>query len=94
MEGHAHVREVGIWFMRMRKKLLFFGSNLLYQRFLEIILNTLLINCKNRSPNKAETKNRTFFVHAHNLDSDLPRMRMSLHGYGIIYDFFRRIFAN
>ena len=43
----------------------------------------LLINCKNRWPNKAETKNRTFFVHAHNLDSDLPRMRMTLHGYGI-----------
>jgi hypothetical protein len=54
----------------------------LYQRYLQLI-NILLINCKTRWPNKAETKNRTFFEHAHNLDYDFPRMRMTLHGYGI-----------
>ncbi len=43
------------------KNVLFAGSALLDQRFLQLI-NVLLIKCKNRWSTKAELENRTFFV--------------------------------
>ncbi len=48
------------------------------------LINTLVINCKNRWSNKAELENRKFFVYAHNCDSGVicVRKRMALIGYG------------
>ena len=45
-------------------------------------IDKVLINCKKIWYNKAGTENRTFFEHAHNCDSRVMRMHMTLSGYG------------
>jgi hypothetical protein len=57
------------------------------QRSLQLI-DTLLINCKNRWSNKTELENRTFFVHAHICDSGVMRTRMALIGTGTLIEHF------
>jgi hypothetical protein len=65
------------------KNVIFSSSALLKQRSLQLI-NTLLINCKNRWSNKAELENITFFVHANNCDSGVMRTSMTLIGNGTL----------
>ncbi len=63
------------------KNVLFSGSTLLDQRFLQFI-SKVLINYKDRWSNKAELENITLFVNAHNCDSGILRTRMTLICYG------------
>ena len=72
------------------KNVLFSSWALLDQRFLQFI-NKALINCKDRWSNKAELENRTFFVHAHNVDSEDMHMRVTSSGYGTYFLFGKKL---
>ena len=65
------------------KNYMFSSSTLLDQQFLQFI-SKVLINYKDRWPNKAELENIAFFVYAHNCDSGV--LRMTLIGYGSTND--------